>query len=333
MDVDSQAPDPALFLEDLTRTGGLTRADGLWFEDCGLIILAEKTIFRVSRDYLAAHSPIFKDMLALPAPRDRDMMFGLPFVSLFDSADDVTVFLKALMFPDFFEPHPAPTSLAVLTAVLRMSHKYDVESLRKRALIHLSSQFPTQLHDYDSLASEKDPLWIAELKDVDGPGFHSLTALARSLSIVWILPIAFYRVCAFSSEEDILTVDHTLNDKVNIVIACRTLEGAAVTNMLDFLWPSPVGGCSTPSECSASKFAMRRHMESIRNRPFSRAPTMPLNLWRMSDWEGLPVCTACLESMKAKHEEAKQEHWDSIPEMFELPSWTELEKLKAEALN
>ncbi|KAK7002232.1 BTB domain-containing protein [Favolaschia claudopus] len=326
MDVDSQAPDPALFLEDLTR------ADGLWFEDCGLIILAEKTIFRVSRDYLAAHSPIFKDMLALPAPREVDMMLGCPFVALPDSADDITVFLKALMFPDFFEPHPAPASYAILTAVLRMSHKYDVATLRKRALVHLSAQFPTQLHDYEFLASQKDPPWIAELQDVHGPGFHALTALARSLSIEWILPIAFYRVCAFSAEQDILTVAHTLSDKVNIVTACRTLEGAAVTNMLDFLWPSPVDACCTPSQCSASKFAMRRRMELVRNRPSSLAPRMPLDLLRMSDWEALSVCTACLASMKANHEEAKKEHWDSIPEMFELPSWTELEKRKAEAL-
>ncbi|KAK7028781.1 BTB domain-containing protein [Favolaschia claudopus] len=325
MDVDSQAP--SFLPEDLTR------ADGLWFEDCGLIILAEKTIFRVSRDYLAAHSPIFKDMLALPAPREVDMMLDCPFVALPDSAADITVFLKALMFPDFFEPHPAPTSYAILTAVLRMSHKYDVATLRKRALVHLSSQVPTQLHDYEFLASQKDPPWIAQLKDEDGPGFHSLTALARSLSIEWILPIAFYRVCAFSTEEGILRSDHTLSDKVNIVTACRTLEGAVVTNMLDFLWPNPVDGCDTPSQCSVSKIAMRRRKESCRNRPSSRAPTMPLDLWTIGKWDTLRVCTACLDSMKGKHEEAKQEHWDSIPEMFELPSWAELEKLKAEALN
>ncbi|KAK6985110.1 hypothetical protein R3P38DRAFT_3291968 [Favolaschia claudopus] len=152
MDVDSRTPDPALFPEDLTH------AVGLWFD----------------------HNPVREN--DLPSFR-RLPRRTLSNIQRYARADDVTVFLKALMFPDFFEPHPAPASYAVLTAVLRMSHKYDVATLGKRALVHVSSQFPTQLHDYESLASQEDPPWITELKDVDGPGFHSLTALARSLSI------------------------------------------------------------------------------------------------------------------------------------------------------
>ena len=79
-------------------SGEVTRAEGLWFEDCGLIIQAENTIFRISRDFLAIQSPIFHDMLSLPAPGDADMRDGCPFVRLPDAAVDVTVFLKALIY-------------------------------------------------------------------------------------------------------------------------------------------------------------------------------------------------------------------------------------------
>lgn len=96
MGTDSSAAQPAP--ERTANESGLTRADGLWFEDCGLIIQAEKTLFRVSRDYLAAQSPIFRDMFLLPPPKDADMMDGCPFVLLPDSAEDVTIFLKAMMF-------------------------------------------------------------------------------------------------------------------------------------------------------------------------------------------------------------------------------------------
>lgn len=92
MDID---PTPVR-LVDLTE--GLTRAQGLWFEDCGLIIQAGTTIFRVSRDFLAVHSPVFADMLALPTPEDAEKMNGCPMVLLPDEAEDVTVFLKALLY-------------------------------------------------------------------------------------------------------------------------------------------------------------------------------------------------------------------------------------------
>jgi hypothetical protein len=95
MDVDSSAPaGPESGIDE----SGLMRAEGLWFEDCGLIIQAEKTLFRISRDYLALQSPVFKDMLSLPPPKDAEMMDGCPFVFLPDTAEDVTVFLKAVIF-------------------------------------------------------------------------------------------------------------------------------------------------------------------------------------------------------------------------------------------
>lgn len=95
MDIDTPAA-PAS--HPTATSGGLTRAEGLWFEDCGLIIQAESTIFRVSRDFLAVHSPVFRDMLSLPTPKDADMMDGCPFVNLRDSAEDIAVFLKALVY-------------------------------------------------------------------------------------------------------------------------------------------------------------------------------------------------------------------------------------------
>ncbi|KAJ7132735.1 hypothetical protein C8R46DRAFT_818567, partial [Mycena filopes] len=127
----------------------LTRAEGLWFEDCGLIIQAETTLFRVSRDFLAMRSPVFGDMLALPTPKDAELMEGCPFVRLPDSAEDVTYFLKALIYSEFFEPYPAKTIFPIIAGVLRMSHKYQVDVLRKRALVHLSSLYPTTLPGWD----------------------------------------------------------------------------------------------------------------------------------------------------------------------------------------
>ncbi|KAJ7759884.1 hypothetical protein B0H16DRAFT_1532892 [Mycena metata] len=107
-------------------TANLTHAEGLWFEDCGLIIQAETTLFRVSRDFLAMRSPVFADMLSMPTPKDAEMIEGCPFVRLPDAAQDITYFLKALIYSEFFEPWPAKASSPVVAGVLRMSHKYQV---------------------------------------------------------------------------------------------------------------------------------------------------------------------------------------------------------------
>ncbi|KAK7002245.1 BTB domain-containing protein, partial [Favolaschia claudopus] len=122
----------------------LIRAEGLWFEDCGLVIRAENTLFRISRDFLALQSPVFRDMLSLPPPKSTDLIDGCPLVVLPDRAED------ALIYYDFFVPHPGHASLTVVVSVLRMSDKYQVDALRKRALLHLSSVFPTTLLHYDA---------------------------------------------------------------------------------------------------------------------------------------------------------------------------------------
>ena len=76
------------------------RAEGLWFEDCGLIIQAETTVFRISGAILATHSVVFHDMLSFPKPHDADTIDGCPLVVLPDAAKDVDSFLRAIFYPE-----------------------------------------------------------------------------------------------------------------------------------------------------------------------------------------------------------------------------------------
>ncbi|KAJ7624049.1 hypothetical protein DFH06DRAFT_1008670 [Mycena polygramma] len=309
----------------------LTRADGLWFEDCGLVIQAETTLFRVSRDYLALQSPVFRDMILLPQPKDAHMMDGCPVVVLPDRADDVTFLLKALLFCDFFEPFPAPTTYPILAGILRMSHKYDVEALRKRSLTHLSSIHPTTLPEYEATRT-------SVLEQVrDDPAYPTnlvrTLLLGRKFSMDWILPVAFYRVCEFTAEGTILQGSLNISDKVRLMTSSRVLEGSAVTKMLEFLWPSgQSGGCTTPKRCAKLRFEQRRNADGWRVRVSEEAAVMPLEIWELPQWENLKVCDVCMSSMKADYQAAKQALWDELPGMFGLPGWSELEKMKAEAL-
>ncbi|KAJ6553258.1 hypothetical protein B0H19DRAFT_949484 [Mycena capillaripes] len=297
----------------------LTRAEGLWFQDCGLVIQAETTIFRVSREFLAMQSPIFRDMLSLPPPEDADMMDGCPFVFLPDKAEDVAVFLKALLHFDFFEPSPAPTTLSILSSILRMSHKYEVRALWRRAIVHLSSLHPTTLHEYENLRLS----WFDLLTDAD---YLEIILLAREFHLDWILPMAFYRACEFTSDATTLESPLELDDKVRFMSGSRYLETESMCDLLCFLWsPLKIDGCDSPHKCLSSRINVRRTVECGRER-------LALDLWKQEHWATLDVCNVCLSSMKIVQQEAMQSLWDTLPEVYGLPGWSELGDVKVEVL-
>jgi hypothetical protein len=76
-----------------------TRVDDLWFSDGSIIIKAESTIFRISKCLLAARSTVFNDMITLPPPAESEMELidGIYVVTLPDSAEDVEVFIRAIV--------------------------------------------------------------------------------------------------------------------------------------------------------------------------------------------------------------------------------------------
>ncbi|KAJ7110959.1 hypothetical protein C8R44DRAFT_799747 [Mycena epipterygia] len=112
--------------------GPLRQVEQLWFKDCGLVIRAGDLVFRVSGEILAAKSPVFQDMLQIPQPSTGEIVDGCPVVHLPDDPTDTTAFLRAIFDSEFFEPYPAPTDFDTIHGVLKLSHKYFVDYLRKR---------------------------------------------------------------------------------------------------------------------------------------------------------------------------------------------------------
>ncbi|KAJ7611210.1 hypothetical protein FB45DRAFT_760779, partial [Roridomyces roridus] len=110
-----------------------------------------------------------------------------------------------------------------LLGVLRMSHKYEVDALRKRALAHIAIFHPTTLDEYELIAVNPLPLshWLKELLRREGG--LPLIPLAGQMSLDWILPVAFYRVCQHAREVDILH-DLSSDDQLRYILSCRTLE-------------------------------------------------------------------------------------------------------------
>ncbi|KAJ7070071.1 hypothetical protein C8F01DRAFT_1115149, partial [Mycena amicta] len=315
---------------DSGSTAGPQKAEGLWWEDGGMVLQAENTVYRISRDFLATHSPVFRDMILLPVPSDEETFEGCPLVRLSDTAKDITSFLNALVHYDFFPPHPLPTTFPVLSSVLRMSDKYGVDGLRARALTHLSAVHPTTLADFKAL-----PPSLAEHSLIDGlyQARDEAVALARQLSLDWLLPMAFYRLCELNPHPHIFTSSLAIEDKERWLTGLRLLEGKENSRIIDFLWtPRTIDGCASRAKCTEERLACRKEAETwgiIGNKTGGRQ--LPLDLWDNGDWARLGVCNNCLATMSAEHSAAIQSFWDRLPGIFDLPSWGALEQRKLAA--
>ncbi|KAJ7611825.1 hypothetical protein FB45DRAFT_941110 [Roridomyces roridus] len=328
------------------------RTPELWFDDGNIVIQAENSQFRVHRGILAARSPVFRDMLSFPQPSDAELVEGCPLVCFHDSAVEVNVFLKAIFDSEFFMEHPSRTELETVVGVLRLSHKYEVPYLQRRALIHLSSPFCTTLSRYDRMValadlaeSGKDALedhlpakdtisWPTEVLD-DETFFGVLIPLVREVGAIWVLPQLFYHLSArfkALAEEKILKIwtKIGINDQMTSFRG-HEIQGQSLTvDVTTFLTDLIGDDCQSDRSCARARlFAIRITREVTRD-----LPSMPLEVWGAAEWEafGTEVCRNCLVSLREKHRAARQAFWNKLPEMYKLPPWEELEKIKVEAI-
>ncbi|KAL0960079.1 hypothetical protein HGRIS_011724 [Hohenbuehelia grisea] len=131
----------------------------LWFSGGTVVFAAPVDIssdatdlihFKVHRDILCMHSPIFQDMFSVPPPVHIEEMQGVPLVVLPDDGPDVQSFLRFIYIPTyepkgFYEADYAPK----MSGALRLAVKYEVAQFAKHILDHLKGMWPANLTDWD----------------------------------------------------------------------------------------------------------------------------------------------------------------------------------------
>ncbi|KAJ7071804.1 hypothetical protein B0H15DRAFT_870292 [Mycena belliarum] len=314
----------------------------LWFEDGNLVIEAGTSRFRVYRGVLAARSPVFHDMLSFPQPPDAELVEGCPLVHLHDAEADVTVFLRAIYDSSFFMPYPVRTDFDSIAGCLRLSHKYGVDYLQRRALIHLSSGYYTNLADSDARVGNDVPTLNEISWNDPGSTAYCISAigLAREVSALWILPYAFYSLsAAFKSLGMSIfhgtvykgtQVNLSLEDQESFLNGYHIQRTSTTKDILRFLFhPADIPVCTDRTRCLEMRFkAFKASWDMLED-----DPCIPLDIWTPDDWITLAaVCPACLAVLKRVHQDARQRFWDSLPEIYGLPSWKELEAMKVAAI-
>lgn len=237
-------------------------------------------------------------------------------------------------------PYPAPTDSETVLGILRFSHKYGVDYLRRRALVHLSSRYFTTLSDRDdsydpSASSWKRPSW-----PVDSLAVHvEAIQLARQVDALWILPYAFYDAATVSDSEELRNVlgssipdgwsaSLSAEDQASFLKGYLTQMHSSSAEILRFLHhPLIIEDCTTAQKCTSERLAAFSHMDDLVGRSMD-----PLDVWIADDWETMEICVTCLASLQKTHREARAAFWDKLPEIYGLPGWEELKELKTAAI-
>ncbi|KAJ7731793.1 hypothetical protein DFH07DRAFT_968610 [Mycena maculata] len=305
-----------------------TRVEDLWFSNDTLVIRAEKKLFRVSKSLLAARSSVFRDMVAFPQPSaDTELIDGSPVVSLHNSAADVEFLLRAIFDSSYFMPPPECVRLDVVLGILRLSHKYDIEYLRRRALSHLSpGYYFTSVEQYRA-RTMANILYNSDNRTLD---HLSLIEAATEVGALWLLPIAYY--CASVTGSDTLGGMIESGNSGRSVHKCGTtlpdliLGNVSVSRFLSM--PS-TGECQHEEACNQFRFLVLSNVffEQIN----LGSLVFPLEFWDEAMWRvmGTKMCSPCHNASRASHTAALEAFWDRLPTMYGLPPWTELETMRS----
>ncbi|KAI0330138.1 hypothetical protein GY45DRAFT_1370977 [Cubamyces sp. BRFM 1775] len=122
------------------------RHPDLCFEDGNLAIVARKQYFVVHRGLLCRHSNILAEQITSTDTAGASTLEGRLAMPLEDDAQDIAHFLSALYG---LTHESAMKNFPVVSAILRLSTKYEVKHLRETALVKLLRSWPAKLEDWD----------------------------------------------------------------------------------------------------------------------------------------------------------------------------------------
>ena len=220
----------------------LERDAEFWFEDGTVILIASNVEFRVYRGLLSKHSPVFRGLLALPrssisratpSPSSSTRANAspvCPIVHVTDSATELRHILRVFVPDETLEyvlhfqlpltaitislplspgysPWSSELTFHVVSAWLRLGHKYQIPALVEGALRHLRRFYPS------SLCGQSDgcpgPIKKDRPADVRGPHAIGIANLARLTGSHDLLPLALLECCKLGTK---ITKGYTRKD-------------------------------------------------------------------------------------------------------------------------
>ena len=193
----------------------------LAFDDGSVILVAERTAFRVHACLLARHSPVLKKLFAIPRTSEAEHHNGCPVFQLSDTAEDLDYFLQLIYNGPSYVVLPsvclsseiisnaAPDSLlppfnlfyqvtkptfAMLSAYIRLGYKYEIFTLVDDAIRFLEAYFTTNFDVWERLRKGEREVPFTPSENPAADAIDTVN-IARMTGTPSLLPLALYQCC------------------------------------------------------------------------------------------------------------------------------------------
>ncbi|KAJ7185867.1 hypothetical protein C8R46DRAFT_1343049 [Mycena filopes] len=294
--------------------GTVTRSK-IWKPFGDIILQAESTQFRVSRDILAEHSSVFRDMFAVPQPPNEPTVEGCQIVHVSDTAQDWELLFEVLYDP-FKSVGPQP--YAVVASTLRLGRKYEMPGPKEDALRRIHAEFPTSLAKYDSNGGN----WSVIKYDPDI--LVKLLNLVHECGVYSAIPALGLPCLSNYSLKDLAAV---LQHEIFVMLAIALEAVVKFQRKETLAWLRP-GNTLIPHEsCTSDQGCVEEKAEVALEVNLEAQETAFQLGYTIDEWPGDwsdRLCGVCEETAKAYHEACRRKGWDLLPTFFGLPKWEDL---------
>ncbi|KAF8584677.1 hypothetical protein K439DRAFT_1410929 [Ramaria rubella] len=345
----SQPPSsPSQPLEDVPEPGDTqeveqvkTRPDSEWTQhptlylpDGTVVLLAEGVLFRVYGGLLARHSEVFRSMFSLSShlPSNAEQHDGCPLVRLKDTPKDLEYFLNVLLDGiNYFVDCDQILQYPAMAAMLRLSTKYIVPTLRSRVIAHFERVIPTSFEKMVTPGPKTEFDKMFGSTALPGkPLTVDILELFRECGVEKLLPWAFHYVAglAFASDGE-TEVLYVTNDEDRAVLD-KALPRLHLMHFrhLGEIYGRNSDACLENHKCQQSTSTLLQTLMEDLCHPFdSRRVTQSVfSEWLRSIDQWKATCKVCSEHRAQKLQAAQKELWNALPEMFSLSPWEVLLK-------
>ncbi|KAF5323129.1 hypothetical protein D9611_009389 [Ephemerocybe angulata] len=306
----------------------ITRSTTVWYKDGNIVIQAGRVQFRFYKGILARSSTPFSDLFELPQPAGEPEVEDCPVLVIHDQPEDIEVMLQSLV-DDSYDTR-FPVSYKTVCSTIRMAHKYDMPTLRSKAIARLTMEFPDTLEGWDARAKGGGYARIGDVETTDA--LFALISLAHRYEIRRILPAAYYKCC--SKMPELLkaaepTVDIEKRVPFSALESCFKgrdilLESHVEANysILEGL-ARPQGNvpdCMSRSDSCYTSWRNHGHEEGLWK---SGREVKGLDMWEQ--WPlVLHLCETCRHYTEECLTHSRERTWENLPQYFDLGTWDDL---------
>ncbi|TDL20915.1 hypothetical protein BD410DRAFT_771991 [Rickenella mellea] len=291
----------------------------LWFDDGGIVLSAEHTLFRVHRSFLSLNSPIFRDLFSIP-PREsasedpEETWEGLPLIRMHDDDEDIVNLLTALYDRTY---SLASQPIDVVAGLLRMSTKYEIGYLRNQAIKYL-----TPIYDLPNRN-------IVERYTATTRGVQFAPLIintARETKTDFLIPGAFF----FLAIQDInhiferITKEERPRYRISMddLQTCITGREALIKCNRETIYSFGSKKCGENTRCNSR---MNTFVQSEVWKEHVADPNTTAVL-DSAFWNDITVCGMCVETHRMSSRMGVRKVIDQVPGYFKFSDWDTLRK-------